>query len=200
MRMSTVLLVLAVLVPIVGTRAQNGQGPPTTVRPTQYDYQGVMPGESSLGQFTVAADIFGLPMQALIAGADAIHFALQDNLATNLSNVIGSDGLTLWRSCSDDGTGRAVMSCLVAIAFRPLSPGVKTARLVLTTKRGRVITVALRGEGLGAYSGSFGWQSDLNGESGNNSTDIKVTVVNGAATCSVDVLRHRNIRDHQQTR
>ena len=46
------------------------------------------------------------------------------------------------------------------------------------------LTAAPSGQAMpGAFSGSFSWQSDLNGPYGQNKRSITVTVVNGVATC-----------------
>jgi hypothetical protein len=55
------------------------------------------------------------------------------------------------------------------------------ARLALIAA---ITTVPVRGQAMpGVFSGSFSWQSDLNGPYGQNKKSITVTVVNNVATC-----------------
>lgn len=167
---SVVLLGVAGLVAVPSGQAQPAAG--VTVSPTQRDYGRTVLKGSSLQQFVVGSapgDAFDLS----IVGPNAVDFTIggPDQQSLRIGPCIGYEP-------------RGPGSCSIGVDFRPQSVGVKTATLVVTTPRGKV-TAALRGEAVtGTYSGSFSWQSDLNGPYGQNRRSITVTVVNGVATCS----------------
>lgn len=148
------------------------QAPAVTVTPSQRDYGRTVLKGSSLQEFAVTSAV-GDAFDVSIVGPNAVDFTI--NGPDRQSARIGP--------CVDTNTGRTLATCRLDVDFRPQSAGTKTATLVVTTTRGRA-TAALRGEAVsGTYSGSFSWQSDLNGPYGQNKKAITVTVVNGQATC-----------------
>lgn len=165
----------------------------TTMSPTQHNF----------GRFAVRAGSppfsfrVTLPTGALltdsidvsIVGADPLDFVLADGRTR---------GVPLRLQCGLGQLYPTPGACDVGVQFDPGSVGPKSARLQVVDKAGTVVTAALSGHAVAPvctmavvscnyahlYSGSFSWQSDLDGPYGQHRKSVTVNVLNGVATCS----------------
>jgi hypothetical protein len=151
-----------------------------TVTPARHDFGRVGVGVPT-GTFFTLASSTGDSLALSITGTDAGDFS----------------GAPATMSCAD-ATGRPSATCRILLNFQPQSPGVKTASLVVTNRRGERATASLRGEGVAQlceaklvpcnyahlYSGSFGWTRSIRSARASTEISVAVSVVKGVATCS----------------
>lgn len=150
-----------------------------TIAPSSRDFGDV----AVLGRATYdfVATVSSLPatLEHTIMGPDALHFGPsgRTTLSVSLANgcALGSGG---------------VAECRIQVEFHPLSPGPKTATLVVTDNGGNRATAALKGNGVGTpcthtvvpcnyahhYSGVVSWTDGTAG--------VNVDVVKGVASCN----------------
>src|SRR5262245_8698459 len=142
------------------------------IQPSSYDFgKEVTHGGAKATSFAISVTGGGTVLTATISGPDVADFKL--GTAT--------------------GCGPTSNSCTLAVSFKPQSVGVKNATLTLDDGKGNSAQASLRGTGIAPvctnnvvfcnyaflYSGNFDWTTA--------SETVRVTVVDGVATCNGSV-------------